>query len=106
MLARTLIERKRDNGRITKSEWRTLMQQYASGEVPDYQMAALAMAMIVTLYNRRKSLDVSLWQELREAGQEASTDADPLPPSPPQEELPKLPVAGREPVRAEDRSLV
>lgn len=45
MLARTLIERKRDNGRITKSEWRTLMQHYAAGDVPDYQMAALAMAI-------------------------------------------------------------
>ncbi len=45
MLARTLIERKRDNGRIKPSEWRTLMKQYAADEVPDYQMAALAMAI-------------------------------------------------------------
>ncbi len=45
MLARTLIERKRDNGRITASEWRTLMKQYAADEVPDYQMSALAMAI-------------------------------------------------------------
>ncbi len=45
MLARNLIERKRDHGRIKKSEWHTLMQQYAAGEVPDYQMAALAMAI-------------------------------------------------------------
>ncbi len=45
MLARTLIERKRDGGRITSSEWRTLMQRYGAGEVPDYQMAALAMAI-------------------------------------------------------------
>ncbi len=45
MLARTLIERKRDNGRITAFEWRTLMQQYAADEVPDYQMSALAMAI-------------------------------------------------------------
>ncbi len=43
--ARLLIERKRDGGRITAAEWRTLMQQYAAGEVPDYQMAALAMAI-------------------------------------------------------------
>jgi pyrimidine-nucleoside phosphorylase len=45
MLARALIERKRDNRRITTSEWRTLMQQYAAGDVPDYQMSALAMAI-------------------------------------------------------------
>ena len=45
MLARALIERKRDGGRITPAEWRTLMSQYATDEVPDYQMAALAMAI-------------------------------------------------------------
>jgi len=45
MLARALIERKRDGGRISPAEWRTLMSQYATDEVPDYQMAALAMAI-------------------------------------------------------------
>lgn len=45
MLARALIERKRDGGRITPAEWRTLMSQYATDDVPDYQMAALAMAI-------------------------------------------------------------
>jgi pyrimidine-nucleoside phosphorylase len=45
MLARLLIERKRDGGRIASAEWRTLMQRYGAGEVPDYQMAALAMAI-------------------------------------------------------------
>lgn len=45
MLARTLIERKRDGGRITAAEWRRVMHDYAAGDVPDYQMAALAMAI-------------------------------------------------------------
>ena len=45
MLTRGLIERRRNGGRITPAEWRTLMSQYATGEVPDYQMAALAMAI-------------------------------------------------------------
>ncbi len=40
-----LIERKRDGGRLTPDEWRALMSGYASGGVPDYQMAALAMAV-------------------------------------------------------------
>jgi pyrimidine-nucleoside phosphorylase len=45
MLARPLIERKRDGGRISASEWRRLMNAYAAGEIPDYQMAALSMAI-------------------------------------------------------------
>ena len=45
MLARALIERKRDGGKVTAGEWRTLMRDYADGHVPDYQMSALAMAI-------------------------------------------------------------
>jgi pyrimidine-nucleoside phosphorylase len=45
MEARTLIERKRNGERIDAAEWRSLMKHYAAGEVPDYQMAALAMAI-------------------------------------------------------------
>jgi pyrimidine-nucleoside phosphorylase len=45
MLARRLIERKRDGGRIASDEWRTLARAYGSGDVPDYQMAALLMAI-------------------------------------------------------------
>src|SRR3954463_690533 len=44
MLARRLIERKRDGGRIEPGEWRALSLAYATGHVPDYQMAALLMA--------------------------------------------------------------
>ena len=45
MLARTLIERKRDGGKISPGEWRRLMKEYAGDAVPDYQMSALAMAI-------------------------------------------------------------
>jgi pyrimidine-nucleoside phosphorylase len=44
MLAIRLIERKRDGGRIEPGEWRALALAYASGHIPDYQMAALLMA--------------------------------------------------------------
>jgi pyrimidine-nucleoside phosphorylase len=40
-----LIERKRNGGRLSPGEWRALMNTYAGGEVPDYQMSALAMAI-------------------------------------------------------------
>ncbi|MEJ7810073.1 MAG: thymidine phosphorylase [Gemmatimonadaceae bacterium] len=45
MLAQRLIERKRDGGRIDSAEWRALARAYAAGHVPDYQMAALLMAI-------------------------------------------------------------
>jgi pyrimidine-nucleoside phosphorylase len=44
MLAYRLIERKRDGGRLDAGEWRALVLAYASGHVPDYQMAAFLMA--------------------------------------------------------------
>ena len=40
-----LIERKRDGGALTPAEWNELMLGYARDEVPDYQLAALAMAI-------------------------------------------------------------
>jgi pyrimidine-nucleoside phosphorylase len=54
MEARALIERKRDGGRIATAEWRQLMQQYAAGAVPDYQMAALAMAIFFVGLDREE----------------------------------------------------
>jgi len=45
MLAYRLIERKRDGGRIEAGEWRALAHAYAAGHIPDYQMAALLMAI-------------------------------------------------------------
>jgi pyrimidine-nucleoside phosphorylase len=47
MLAHRLIERKRDGGRIEGGEWRALMNAYAASHIPDYQMAALAMAIFI-----------------------------------------------------------
>jgi pyrimidine-nucleoside phosphorylase len=41
-----LIERKRDGGALTPAEWRQVIAGYVSGEVPDYQMSALAMAVV------------------------------------------------------------
>ena len=40
-----LIERKRDGGRLSRDEWAGLMRCYAAGDIPDYQMAAMAMAV-------------------------------------------------------------
>jgi pyrimidine-nucleoside phosphorylase len=56
-----LIERKRDGGALLPDEWHRLMAGYAAGEVPDYQMAAMAMAVV--------------FQGLTQAELEAVTDA-------------------------------
>ena len=59
--------------------------------------AAVALALILVLYRRKHSLDVSVWQELREAGQEESVDEEPLPgPLPPTPD-PTLTPSGLEP---------
>ena len=62
--------------------------------------AGLALALILMLYRRAKSLDVSLWQDLREPGQDPVADEEPLPVPAPAEEMPHLPVAGRRPEAA------
>jgi NADH-quinone oxidoreductase subunit K len=59
--------------------------------------AALALALILMLYRRGKSLDVSLWQELREEDQGPIMDEEPLPRPPSPEPQPHLPPAGLEP---------
>lgn len=46
MVVPRLIERKRDGGALTGDEWRELIAHYATGGVPDYQMSALAMAVL------------------------------------------------------------
>ena len=45
MVVPRLIERKRDGGVLTPGEWRALIDAYSIGEIPDYQMAAMAMAI-------------------------------------------------------------
>ncbi len=41
-----LIERKRDGGLLTPEEWRWIIDGYVQGEIPDYQVSALAMAVV------------------------------------------------------------
>ena len=59
--------------------------------------AAIALALILMLYRRGKSLDVSLWQELREPDLGPIVDEEPLPQPAPAEPAPHLPPAGLEP---------
>ena len=45
MIVPRLIERKRDGLPLDAAEWRELVHAYARGDVPDYQMSALLMAI-------------------------------------------------------------
>ena len=66
--------------------------------------AAVALALILMLYRARKSLDVSLWQELREPDQEPVVDEEPPPAPPPPERWPTLTPAGPEPPQPREES--
>jgi pyrimidine-nucleoside phosphorylase len=46
MVVARLIERKRDGGVLRSAEWAELLEGYVAGRVPDYQMAALLMAIM------------------------------------------------------------
>ena len=68
--------------------------------------AAIALALILMLYKRRKSLDVSLWQDLREPGLEPTVDEEPLEAAAPEAPMPKLTTSGIEPPQPRERSHV
>ena len=61
--------------------------------------AAMALAVFLVLYRSRRTLDVSVWQELRDPGQEPIYDTDELPHDPSSDPLvhPRLIVAGTMP---------
>ena len=64
--------------------------------------AGVALALFLMLYRRARSVDVSLWQALREPGLPPVTDPEPLPAEPPEAPLPHLPPAGAEPAPREE----
>jgi len=68
--------------------------------------AAIALALVLNLYRSRNTLDVSVWQDLREAGIEPIEDEEPLPPAAGEEPLPQLTPAGPEPLHREESSHV
>lgn len=47
MLPQWIIEKKRDGGVISDEEIRWFIKGYADGSIPDYQMAAMAMAIFI-----------------------------------------------------------
>src|SRR4051794_12660321 len=69
--------------------------------------ASVALALILVLYNRRSSLDVSLWHDIREPGQPAvfddvAAEAEAVGPSEGPETYPHLVPSGVEPEHPRD----
>jgi NADH-quinone oxidoreductase subunit K len=62
--------------------------------------AGIALALFVVLFRRGDSLDVSLWQDLREADQPPIADEDAGEAPPPERQWPHLTPAGRLPDRS------
>jgi len=59
--------------------------------------AGIALALFVVLFRRGATLDVSLWQDLREADQPRVVDESAADEKPPEPRWPHLPVAGHLP---------
>jgi NADH-quinone oxidoreductase subunit K len=66
--------------------------------------AAISLALVLMLYRTRRSLDVSIWQDLREPDVEPTLDEEPLEPPPPEPPLPHLTPSGIEPAPAREVS--
>ena len=62
----SLIEKKRDGGVLTPDEIRALIGGYVRGEVPDYQMASLAMAVFFRGMDDAET--TALTMEMRDSG--------------------------------------
>src|SRR5881296_3130263 len=68
-----LIERKRDGGALTPEEWSALVAAYTAGRVPDYQMAALLMAVLLRGLERHEL--AALTDAMLASGQRLSFDS-------------------------------
>ena len=77
MLVVPLIERKRDGRALTPEEWSALVAAYTDGRVPDYQMSALLMAVLLRGLERQEL--AALTDAMLASGQRLSFDSWPTP---------------------------
>ncbi len=55
-----IIEKKRDGGELSTDQIDWFIETYTAGEIPDYQAAALLMAIYFQGMNRRETADLTL----------------------------------------------
>lgn len=60
MRAVDIIIKKRDKGELTKEEIEFFIEGYTKGEIPDYQAAALVMAILLNGMTARETTDLTL----------------------------------------------
>ena len=60
MQAVDIIVKKRDKGELTRDEIDWFVTGYTSGEIPDYQAAAWAMAVLLNGMTRQETIDLTL----------------------------------------------
>ena len=60
MLPQWIIERKRDGRELDSGEIRSFIEGYTKGDIPDYQMSALAMAIYFKGMTPRETADLTL----------------------------------------------
>jgi pyrimidine-nucleoside phosphorylase len=72
MIVGPLIERKRDGGTLSPEEWSALVAEYTAGKIPDYQMAALLMAVFLRGLERQEL--AALTDAMLASGQRLSFD--------------------------------
>jgi NADH-quinone oxidoreductase subunit K len=94
--ALTLVAFGRYHGNWTGQVFTIVILTVAASE------AAIALALVLVLFKRKQSLDVSLWQDIREPGQppvepDLTPEAEPIEAEPGPESYPHLTPAGVEP---------
>ncbi len=55
-----LITKKRDGGELSTEEIRFMIEGYTKGEIPDYQMSAMCMAILFRGMDDRETLDLTM----------------------------------------------
>lgn len=59
MLMNTLITKKRDGGELSAEEIAFMIEGYTRGEIPDYQMSAMCMAIVFRGMSDRETLELT-----------------------------------------------
>lgn len=60
MLMVDLIRKKRDGGKLTKEEIEYMVKGYTEGEIPDYQMSAMLMAILFRHMDPEETVELTL----------------------------------------------